>query len=344
MTLFYAFIVALLIAILTTPLMRWIACRYSILDRPGGRKVHRKSIPYLGGGGIFIGFVVAVFLFCDSPSSVLILVGASATTLLGVIDDVTIMSSKVKLLGQIVIALGTCIGGISIDYLTSPFGGTIYLGVFSWPITILWIISLMNVVNLIDGLDGLAGGVSAISAVMIAIVSVQTGQWSAAIVAIALAGASLGFLRFNFPPATIFMGDAGSMLLGYVLSVVTIVGVLKSEFVISMGIPIIALAVPILDTTFAIIRRLKKGQSIMSPDKEHFHHQLLDAGLNVKQAVILIYACTFMLGLAAIIVGYLDGVAALGFVLSVTIIATGIFKYLKRRSKHIRTLVRMISD
>lgn len=344
MIIIYTFLVAFLGTVMTTPVMRWLALRCKIMDSPGFRKVHRKPIPYLGGVAIFIGFSTASLLFNTDPQVTAIIIGALAVVILGVVDDARPLRASIKLLGQIAIASATYFSGVSIEYLTHPFGGVIQLGWMDFPLTLIWIVSMMNTVNLIDGLDGLAAGVSAISAMVITIIAVQTGHWSAAVLSVALAGSALGFLRYNFAPASIFMGDAGSMFLGYTLATATIIGVLKSVFTISIAIPIIVLAIPIFDTAFAIVRRLRKGQPIFSPDKEHFHHQLLDAGLSAKQAVILIYAVSFGLGLLSIMLGFFEGISAIIFLILTALIMVGTVIYFKRRACRIRPLVDLISE
>jgi len=340
----YSFLVAFLVSVLTTPAMRWIALKYGIVDQPGHRKVHRKPIAYLGGVAIFLGFFVSMVMFGTDSQVTTILIGALAVVVLGVIDDIYMMPATIKLGGQIAIAVGTYMGGVSISYLTHPFGGIVQMGWLEFPITVLWIVSMMNTVNLIDGLDGLAGGVSAISAMAVTIIAVQTGQWPAAVLSVAMVGAALGFLKYNFAPASIFMGDAGSMFLGYVLAAVTIIGVLKSVFTISVAVPIIALAIPIFDTAFAIVRRLRNGQPVFSPDKEHFHHQLLAAGLSAKQAVILIYTASFLLGLAAIALGFFEGISAIIFLIVTAVIMIGTVRYFRYRVSRIRPLVNLISE
>ena len=344
MAIIYSFLVAFLVSVLATPVMRWIALRFKIMDRPGFRKVHCKPVPYLGGVAIFLGFFASAAMFSSDPQIMAILVGAFAVLVLGVLDDIFTLPATVKLAGQIAIAIGTYMAGVSIGYLTHPFGGVLVLGWLECPITVLWFVSMMNTVNLIDGLDGLAAGVSAISAMVITVIALQTGQWPAAVLSVALVGSSLAFLRYNFAPASIFMGDAGSMFLGYVLAATTIIGVLKSVFTISIAVPIIALAIPIFDTAFAIVRRLRKGQPIFSPDKEHFHHQLLAAGLSPKQAVILIYTATFLLGLIAIALGFFEGVAAIIFLMVTAVVMIGTVRYFRCRANRIRPLVDLISE
>jgi len=187
-----------------------------------------------------------------------------------------------------------------IEWLTNPFGEMLYVDYFSVPLTILWVVGLTNTVNLIDGLDGLAAGVSTIASITILLVALQQNFWTVAILTAALAGAALGFLQHNFNPAKIFMGDTGSMFLGYMLAAVSIMGTVKSAATIALFVPIVALGLPIMDTAFAIIRRYMSGRPIFKPDKGHLHHRLLEMGLTQKQAVLLMYVISGCLGLSAI--------------------------------------------
>ncbi|NBV41551.1 undecaprenyl/decaprenyl-phosphate alpha-N-acetylglucosaminyl 1-phosphate transferase [bacterium] len=344
MSILLAFVLSFFVALILTPIMRIVAVKTGIMDRPDARKVHRKPVPYLGGVAIFGGFFAAGFLARpDLHSSVLtIMLGAFLVLVLGVADDAFNMRASLKLFGQLSIATVTYLMGVSIPYITHPFGGVVYTGILEYPLTVVWIVSMMNTVNLIDGLDGLAGGICAISGMFITIIALQTGQWPAAMLSMGIVGGALGFLRYNFSPASIFMGDAGSMFLGYALATATMIGVLKSAFTISIAIPILVLAIPIFDTAFAIIRRLRAGKPIFSPDKFHFHHQLLAAGLSPKEAVILVYAASFLLGLVALLLGYLEGITAVSLLFVTGVVVFGILRYFKTNLDRIRALVFLI--
>ncbi len=339
-----SFLTALIVTMVITPWMRRLAVWTGIVDRPDFRKVHRQPVPYLGGLAIFAGVAVSLVVTGVDRQTVIALVGSCAVVGLGAIDDAIAMRASIKLLGQLVIATATVGFGISVSMITDPFGGVIQLGWLGFPIAVIWIVGMMNMVNLIDGLDGLAGGVSAISAVSIAIIAMQTGQTQAGLIGVAVAGSAVGFLRYNFSPATIFMGDAGSMFLGYMLAVSALIGVMQSAFTISLAIPIIALAVPIFDTVFAIVRRARRGQPVFSPDKEHFHHQLMAAGLNPKQAVILIYFATGLLGVLAIFLGFLNGLWALGFVVFSICLIVAVLVLFRLNPSWIRIVVQSILD
>ena len=194
----------------------------------------------------------------------------------------------------------------------------------SIPLTIFWVISFTNVVNLIDGLDGLAAGVSAIASLTVILVAVQMGYYHIAVMTAALAGGIIGFIRYNFNPATIFMGDTGSMFIGYMLAAISVYGAVKTAATVALIVPFIALGLPIMDTAFAIMRRYTNGRPIFQPDKGHLHHRLLAMGMNQKQAVLLMYAITAALGIAAVLWAEVDGFyAALIIAVIITAVAVG---------------------
>jgi UDP-GlcNAc:undecaprenyl-phosphate GlcNAc-1-phosphate transferase len=223
-----------------------------------------------------------------------------------VIDDITPLPAWLKLIFQIIAALVAVFHGIRIDMLSNPNPWSaneyIDLGVMAIPVTVIWIVGITNSVNLIDGLDGLAVGVSAIASLSILVISLVLGQWNVAILLAALVGACVGFMPYNINPAKIFMGDTGSLLLGYVLATVSVSGLLKFYAIISFVVPLLALGLPIFDTIFAIIRRLLHGQNPMAPDRGHVHHRLIDMGLSQKQAVAVLYAISAVLGLSAVLI------------------------------------------
>ena len=287
---------------MVTPSVQRLAVRWGAVDKPEARKVHKGIIPRLGGLAIYAGFIAAVLASVHMTWELLgILVGGTAILLLGVVDDVYQISAKTKLLGQIAAASVLLLFDIRIDWLTNPFGSMIYLDMWASPITLIWVVSLTNTLNLIDGLDGLAAGVSVIAAVTIFLMAVELNFWLVAVLTAALAGSALGFLYFNFSPAKIFMGDTGSMFLGYMLAAVSLVGTVKSAATIALIVPMVALGLPILDTACAIIRRFNNGQPIFKPDRGHLHHRLLDMGLTQKQVVLILYLVTIVLGVSAIV-------------------------------------------
>ena len=296
-----AFSVALAVAYFVTPRVKDLAIKVGALDAPDARKVHTKPIPRMGGLAIYAAFVLAVLASMYVSREIMgLLVGGTVILIVGIIDDLKPLPARVKLLGQIVAASVLVMFDIRIEWLTNPFGDMLYVEYLSIPLTILWVVGLTNTVNLIDGLDGLAAGVSTIASVTILLVALQQNFWTVAVLTAALAGSALGFLQHNFNPAKIFMGDTGSMFLGYMLAAISILGAVKSAATIALIVPIVALGLPILDTAFAIIRRYMSGRPIFKPDKGHLHHRLLEMGLTQKQAVLLMYVISGCLGLSAI--------------------------------------------
>lgn len=304
-----AFVIAAGVAFLITPGVILLAAKTGAMDAPDARKVHKKPIPRIGGIGIYAAFMVAmlsVLSFVDVTAEVKteiigLMVGGSLIVLVGVIDDYKNLPAKVKLVGQIIAAAVLVIAfDVRIDFITDPFGDYIYTEWLAVPLTIFWIVGLTNTVNLIDGLDGLAAGVATIAAVTIMMVALQQSIMLVAVLTAALAGAAFGFLYYNFNPARIFMGDSGSMFLGFMLAGISVIGAVKSAATIALIVPILALGLPILDTTFAIVRRYRGGVPIFKPDKGHLHHRLLDLGFTQRQAVLLMYVISALLGLSAV--------------------------------------------
>jgi len=297
-----AFTIALAVAYFATPKVKEIAIKAGAMDAPDARKVHKEPIPRMGGLAIYLGFVLAVLASMHVNREIAgLLIGGTVILAVGIIDDMKQISAKTKLFGQILAAMLPILFGVKIEWLTNPFGDMIYLDYLATPLTVLWFVSLTNTVNLIDGLDGLAAGVSTIAAITILLVALQQHLWIVAILTAALAGSALGFLQHNFNPAKIFMGDTGSMFLGYMLAGISVMGTVKSAATIALIVPIVALGLPIMDTAFAIIRRYSHGHPIFKPDKGHLHHRLLEMGLTQKQAVLLMYTISSCLGLSAIL-------------------------------------------
>lgn len=321
----WAFIVAVVVALLVTPLVIIFAGKTGAMDAPDARKVHQKPIPRIGGLGIYLAFMAGVLVninFTDMAPDIRsgvtgLLIGGSLIVLLGIVDDYKCLPAKVKLLGQIVAACVAVAFGVQIDFITDPFGDYLFLDYVAVPVTVFWLVGLTNTVNLIDGLDGLAAGVSTIAAITILLVAVQNDFALAALFTAALAGAALGFLRYNFNPAKIFMGDTGSMFLGYILAGISVIGAVKSATTIALIIPVLALGVPIMDTSFAIIRRYRGGVPIFKPDKGHLHHRLLDLGYTQRQAVLLMYVISALLGLSAVVLNEVSGGVAIAIVVAV---------------------------
>lgn len=300
----WAGIGGLLLTAFLVPLVKLLAFRVGAVDRPNARKVHHKEMPRMGGLAIYAAFWTMLFLVLP-PEQPLIaaFLGATLLVFVGIVDDVTDMPAKLKLLGQIISAGIVTAGGVRIDFVSSLLGPDMWhLAWLSIPVTIIWIVAIINAVNLIDGLDGLAAGVSAIAATTMAIVGWQNGDQVSTVMGATLASCCIGFLFYNFNPASIFMGDTGSMFLGYTLAIISVHGASKGLTFVSVFIPILVLGVPIFDTLFAIVRRAIAGHPIFEADKAHLHHCLLRYGFSHRNTVLLIYAVSTALSLCALIV------------------------------------------
>lgn len=321
----FPFLLAALVSYVLTPYIKKLAFKIGAVDKPDNRKVHKKIMPRLGGLGIYIAFMLgAVFGLEMTKDIVGILIGATVIVIVGILDDKYQLPAKVKLLGQILAACILVAFDIRIEWVNNPFGGYYYLEYFSIPLTIFWIVSFTNVVNLIDGLDGLAAGVGAIASLTVILVSVQFGYYHVAMLTCALAGGIVGFIRYNFNPATIFMGDTGSMFIGYMLAAISVFGAVKTAATVALIVPAIALGLPIMDTAFAIMRRYSNGRPIFQPDKGHIHHRLLAMGMNQRQAVLLMYGITAALCIGAVLWAEFDGFyAALIIAVIITAVAIG---------------------
>ncbi|MEG6512223.1 MraY family glycosyltransferase [Desulforamulus ruminis] len=322
-------LLALLISFALTPLVRKLAFKIGAIDQPDCRKVHCKTMPRLGGLAVFLAFSVAVLLTQPLDSRLVgLLTGGLLIVLLGILDDTRGLPAKVKLAGQIAAAAAVIPFGIQVEFITNPVDGhMLHLGIWGIPVTIFWIISVTNAVNLIDGLDGLAGGTAFIAALTMAAITWQqqdgTGM-EVTLLALVLAASILGFLRYNFFPAKIFLGDTGSMFLGYALGTLAVMGVAKTATAISVIVPMVILGIPLLDVLFAILRRYQSQRPIFQPDKEHLHHRLMALGLSHRQTVLAIYAVNLILGVSAFLLTELttSQAALLLFILAVVIIVT----------------------
>ncbi len=305
LTALFAFVVALAVSFAATPAVKICAKHFGAVDVPkDNRRMHKVPIPRMGGLAIFLGFITSAMLFGHLDKQMnAILLGAVLIVILGIIDDKMALPPSVKFVGQIAAALIPVLSGVAIERFTNPFAGGSYfsLGIFSIPVTIIWIVGLTNAVNFIDGLDGLAVGVSSIASITMFTIAVLVSETYVAIVMAALAGACIGFMPYNMNPAKIFMGDTGSMFLGYILATMSIQGLFKFYAVISFAVPFILLGLPIFDTAFAIVRRLLKGQSPLQADRGHVHHRLIDMGFDQKQSVAILYVLSAVLGLSAVL-------------------------------------------
>ena len=324
----FAFIVSFAFTFATTPLVRRFAFKIGAIDIPkDNRRMHKKPTPRIGGLAIIFGFTVATLCFAQ-PSRQLYgtLAGAAIIAVMGVIDDCKNLPAKLKFVIQIIAALVVVFAGdIKIDVFTNPnfLSDNPYWVLPEWlsvTLTVIWIVFITNAVNFIDGLDGLAAGVSAIMSISLVFISIRVGEYSIAILGIALMGSCFGFLPFNFNPAKIFMGDTGSTFLGFVLATLSIQGVFKSYAVISFAVPLLILGLPLFDALFAMIRRILRGQSPMTADRGHLHHRLVDMGFSQKQTVFILYAISGVLGITAVLLAESGVLRALLLVICVLIL------------------------
>ena len=324
----FAFIVSFAFTFATTPLVRQFAFKIGAIDIPkDNRRMHKKPTPRIGGLAIIFGFTVATLCFAQ-PSRQLYgtLAGAAIIAVMGVIDDCKNLPAKLKFVIQIIAALVVVFAGdIKIDVFTNPnfLSDNPYWVLPEWlsvTLTVIWIVFITNAVNFIDGLDGLAAGVSAIMSISLVFISIRVGEYSIAILGIALMGSCFGFLPFNFNPAKIFMGDTGSTFLGFMLATLSIQGVFKSYAVISFAVPLLILGLPLFDALFAMIRRILRGQSPMTADRGHLHHRLVDMGFSQKQTVFILYAISGVLGITAVLLAESGVLRALLLVICVLIL------------------------
>lgn len=327
-------VVALVITYAVTPGVRWVARRIGAIDHPSDRKVHARATPTMGGFAIFVGVVgagvVASFMgrfndvFTQSSEPLGIAVGALVIFFLGAVDDLRDLPAPVKLAGQVFAAGIMFLAGVKMRFLLLPDQTISLSDDVSVLVTVLWIVVMINAVNLVDGLDGLAAGIVAIAAAAFFVYTFElTGSGAlgetAPLIGISLVGASLGFLRYNFYPATIFMGDSGSMLLGLLLGATTVVGVGSATSLegapptaqvflayFPLLIPVMVLLIPFLDTLLAIVRRARRRRSVFHADKEHIHHRLMDLGHGHRQAVIVMYVWSALAAGAGLAFSFLD--------------------------------------
>lgn len=316
-----AFLVAAVVVLWTTPDVKKIAIKSGNVDQPGGRKVHERPMVRLGGVSIFAGTLASLLIvwwlggFGNLPPDKEwqiwgVTLGGLGFFLIGLADDLLNLSPLGRLLLQIIVATGAWKVGVSIDFISIPTIGIVDLNWLSLPITVIWLVGMVNAINWIDGLDGLAAGVSGIAAVVMLLLSLFMHQPAAALIAAALAGAALGFLRYNFNPAQIFMGDGGSYFMGFTLAAVGVIGLVKIPAFTAVILPYLILAVPILDMSAVILTRIRRGQLPWVADRCHLHHRLLQAGLSHRWTVLFIYTLTLWVGsLALAIAGIPSGIA-----------------------------------
>lgn len=319
------FALAMAIVWVLTPTVGEIARRLGILDQPGGRKIHAVAIPRLGGIAIYFGVIIPGLLFLTSAGPTRgILLGASLITLVGVLDDLRDVRPVVKFAAQFVVALVVVLFGVGVETFTLPGIGVFVLGWVGIPFSVIWIVAIMNVVNFIDGMDGLAAGVCAISAVTFSIIAISLGRYDMGILAAIVAGSTLGFLWHNFHPASIFMGDSGSLLLGFLLAAISLQGFMKGVATIALLIPLLVLGIPIFDTGFAILRRVKNRRPIYVADRGHLHHRFSNLGYSQRQTVVILYSWSGLMSLLALAMRF----APLWFVVGLAVAVAGVSVYL----------------
>jgi len=332
MTYALSFLLALVIAVIATPVSMKLAKQLGAIAYPGGRHVHSQPIPRLGGVAMYAAFWLAVLFIQVWDKSYLmdalsimqiwgLFIGSTIIVVVGIQDDIHGMRPLVKLFWQIAAAAVLLFFGFSMDVISLPFNGSLDfgalgLGAIGLILMLFWVVALVNTVNISDGLDGLAAGICFMVALLLFWSANEINQVPAAHLTLALAGALLGFLFFNFPPARVFMGDSGSMFLGYIIGGISIMGLLKTATILGLVFPLLILGMPVTDLTFAIIRRKLRGQSLATADRGHLHHRLLDAGLTQRQAVLSMYGLSGCFGVAAVLGAKGQGIWALA-VLSV---------------------------
>lgn len=300
-------LISTIISLTATPLVKKLAVKINAIDIPkDARRIHKKPIPLLGGLAIYIAFIITLILKKGvlENSEIGIIGGATIIVAGGIIDDMKELKPMAKLCFQVAGAFCLIASGVNITVLTNPFdsiNGLVHISWFYIPITLFWVVGITNALNLIDGLDGLAAGVALISTITIFVIALIHGRNEAAILTSILGGALIGFLPYNFNPASIFMGDTGAQLLGFLLAAISMEGTIKSATAFAVSVPILALGLPIYDTLFAVIRRKVNGKPMSQGDRGHLHHRLLDMGLSQKQAVIIMYLFSAILGGISII-------------------------------------------
>ena len=301
----FAFIISFTTTYFSLPLCQWLAFRFNILDLPGGRKVHRIATPLLGGVAVYLGLVIGVLfnlskLYLFMP----LLIGATLILILGLINDIRELSARLRLTCQALIAFFMVEMGVRVTFL--PAGPWKYTA--ETLITVIWIIGVINAYNYLDGLDGLAAGSAVINLLCFGIILYKTGQYPLGLFSLILMAACLGFLPYNFKKAKIFLGEAGSTLLGFILASIALVGDWAADDIVQISIPILILGVPIFDMIFTSIIRIKEGKVktilewLSYGGKDHFHHYLVDLGFRPLGATVFIYVITFSLGLNAVMI------------------------------------------
>ena len=341
-------LVALVVTYMMTPLVRRKARRLGAIDYPGGRRINTRPTPRLGGVAIYVGFLAAavVAMVITRPIELVssngdmyiripialqtdrallgIMLGGTFLLACGIYDDIRGLHPALKFMAMVAAAIILIPFGLATQFFTHPLTGqSVAAGPWGAVFTVIWVVAVVNVINIIDGVDGLAAGIAAIAATTLLLTAAHKSDAVAISLAAALVGSAVGFLRHNFNPAKIFMGDSGSMFLGYVLGGLSVMGLYKSFTAISLLVPFLALGVPIADTAFAIFRRVVSRQPIYLPDRGHLHHRLLDRGLTQRQTVFLLYLVSAILGLGALVVADINrgnSIVTLGLIITILLV------------------------
>ncbi len=323
LTVLGAALLAFLISFGSMPLVKTFAKTVGAIDVPlDNRRMHKTPIPRLGGLAIYLGFIFSVLLFVQIDRQMQgILLGSVVIVVLGVLDDILRLKAWIKFIVQILASLIPVYCGVVIDVISNPnfLSRNPYwsLGIWGIPVTVLWIVGMTNAVNFIDGLDGLSVGVSTIASFSMLVIALLVSEGNIAIIMAALCGACIGFMPYNMNPAKIFMGDTGATFLGFTLACVSIQGLFKFYAIVSFAVPFLVLGLPLFETVYTILRRLRKGRSPMSADRGHVHHRLIDMGFSQKQSVAILYTMSALLGLSAVILTSSGEIKALLLVLGV---------------------------
>lgn len=336
------FILAAVLSLGFTPVAKKIANRLGAIDVPRDeRRIHKKPIPRMGGLAIYISFALMSLVFSGFNIHVMgIILGGTMLVILGMLDDINPLKPLHKLIIQILAAVVLILFGVKISGITLPFVSSsemISIGNLGIPLTILWVVGVTNAVNFIDGLDGLASGLGVIFSITLFAISIISDRYVAMLLTSILAGSCLGFLPYNFNPASIFMGDTGSQFLGFTLAAIATQGAIKSAAAVAFAVPILILWIPIFDTLFAMVRRKINNRPIMEADRGHLHHRLLDLGLSQKQVVVIMYIISIVLGAAAIIAMTLSTKKSYFILLLVLFITVSIgmeFGFLSRKKRN----------
>ena len=323
------FLISVTVVLWTIPDVKTVGLKLGIVDRPNARKIHKNPVVRVGGVSIFIGAISALLIIWrlggfsmvspDREGEIgAVIFGSIVFFFIGLADDLFNLTPISRLIAQLVVATICWFMGVRIDFLSVPFDSLIQLGWLSLPITVIWLVGMANAINWIDGVDGLAAGVSGIAAVVMLIVTLFMNQPGAALIAAALAGGALGFLRYNFNPAQIFMGDGGAYFMGFTLAGVGVIGLVKTTAVTAVLLPYLILAVPILDMSAVILSRISKGKSPFIADKSHLHHWLLKAGISQRLTVLFIYSLTLWVGSLAM--GFSNIPSGWGYAIGATLL------------------------